>query len=111
MQATEYPASPLFVIIYFKLTGLALGLKKFFFFATNSPIQQRDKYGEVRDDFVRLVYQSGAVLISLHNIFICFFSKVKKDLTMVQAKYVPNPEKDQLTVLKVTKYGQLQQTS
>ncbi|CAH3180194.1 unnamed protein product [Porites evermanni] len=26
--------------------------------------------------------------------------KVKKDLTVVQAKYVPNPEKDQLTVLK-----------
>ena len=30
---------------------------------------------------------------------------------MVQAKYVPNPEKDQLTVLKVIKYGQLQKTS
>ena len=36
--------------------------------------------------------------------FLCFFSKVKKDLTVVQAKYVPNPEKDQLTVLKVAKY-------
>ena len=53
---------------------------------------------------LELKYQRGAVSISLYNVFICFFSKVKKDLTMVQAKYVPNPEKDQLTVLKVTKY-------
>lgn len=75
-----------------------------FFSHTNSSIQQRDKYGGVRGDFVRLIYRSGAVLISLHNIFICFFSKVKKDLTVVQAKYLPNPEKDQLTVLKVAKY-------
>lgn len=75
-----------------------------FFSHTNSSIQQRDKYEGVRGDFVRLIYRSGAVLISLHNIFICFFSKVKKDLTVVQAKYVPNPEKDQLTVLKVAKY-------
>ena len=30
------------------------------------------------------------------------FLKIKKDLTVVQAKYAPNPAQDQLAVLKVT---------
>ena len=38
LQATEYPASPLFVIIYFKLTGLALGSKKYIFFLNQQEI-------------------------------------------------------------------------
>lgn len=42
------------------------------------------------------------IRIVFHNYLRYFLLQVKKDLTVVQGKYAPNPQQDQLAVLKVT---------
>ena len=51
---------------------------------------------------VFLIVKLHLIRIVFHNCLRNFVLKVKKDLTVVQGKYAPNPQQDQLAVLKVT---------